>query len=74
MNAPLRFLARDTMAPIVPDELLDELGRAFVSYGGQRLLGITFEQYVRDRARERCDPRAHLRAALRNAIDRRTTS
>ncbi len=59
-----------TTAPIVPDEVLDELGRAFVSFGGQQLLGITFEQFVRRNAWQRNDPRAQLRVAQRQHVAR----
>ena len=68
-----RASASDIPAPIVSDEMLDELGRAFVSFGGRALLGVTFEQYVRRHAWRCHDPRAHLRIAQRREIDRRAS-
>jgi len=64
----------DVPAPIVSDEVLDELGRAFVSFGGRALLGITFEQYVRRHAWRCHDPRAQLRRAQQRMIDRRAAA
>lgn len=55
-------------APIVPDEILDRLGRRFLAHGGAEKLG-RFEDFVRRAHQQSLDVRAYQRAQQRRAFD-----
>lgn len=57
-----------TNAPIVPDEVLDRLGRRFLAHGGAPKLG-RFEDFVRRAHQQSLDVRAYQRAQQRRAFD-----